>query len=425
MKALILAVAGLAACAAAANAMTVAMSDSAALNTSGYIQVLGVGEQVPDPARKLDRVYLFLKEARLQFDGHVGDTKFNLMWATGGEDVSTTNNALGLLDFSFDVPLTSGTTLKVGQFLVPYSRERLTNDATLQFGDRSIQNLGFAWNRDVGAAVMAHPGNLSGTFAVMTGGGRDVPQRYLPEALGSPLLVARAGFDNGVDPDIYHVSSRFVRPDHTVMAFYVNGLFIKDSPIGHSTVLNVRSTDKSLLIDPDWNPYIGAKPYDLSTVWQGGGDFVVRAPMGNGAFDAEAEYNYASFKNVFGQLDVKGGRVQVGMQKGAGALNLRYAVLDLDPGMVSPSGLPLLPDRRPLQEITPAASWRYRSNLQIVLDVPILIDALIFQEHTIGSYVATEEPDQSTVVKNGTTAGTGTVIRKTVPEVRLMAQVSF
>lgn len=417
--------AGITLAAAPVGAMTVAESDSSLLNTSGYIQALGVGQQVPDPARKPDRLYLFLKEARLRFDGRLGATRFELMWAAGGEDVSTSNNALGLLDFNFDVPLTKGTTLKIGQFLVPYGRERLTDDTSLNFGDRSIENLGFAWNRDVGAAVMAHPGNLAGTFAVMTGGGRDVPQRYLPEALGTPLLVARAGYDDGVDADIYHVRARADRPDGTKKAFYVNALYIKDSPIGHSTVLNVRSTDKSLLIDPNWNPYIGVKPYDDSEVWQVGADAVLRKPLGRGALNVEAQYDYASFKNIYGKMDVKGARVQAGVAKGSAEISLRYALLDLDPGMVSPSGLPLLPDRKPLQEVTPSVSWRCRANFQLVADVPILIDALVFQEHTVGSYVASEQPDQSTVVKNGTTAGTGTVIRKTVPEARLMAQVSF
>jgi hypothetical protein len=426
MKPLILAVAGIAVCAAAANAMTVAQTDTSLLNTSGYIQVIGVGEQVPDPARKPDRLYLFLKEARLRFNGHLGDTKFNLMWAAGGEDISTSNNALGLLDFSFDVPVTKASTLKVGQFLVPYSRERLTDDATLEFGDRSIQNLGFVWNRDVGAALMAHPGKLNGTVAIMTGGGRDVPQRYLPEMLGAPLVVVRGGYDTGVDEDIYTVRSRGPRPDHKVVAFYVNGLFLKDTPIGHSTVLNVRSTDKNLLTNPNWNPFMAVKPFDQSTIWQGGADFVLRTPMGSGAFNAEAEYNYAEFKNKYGTLDVRGGRVQAGISHGPGALNLRYAILVLDPRMKSTSGLPLVgSDNKPLQEITPAASYRYRSNLQIILDAPVLIDAMVFQENTVGSYVATEQPDQASVVKNGATAGTGKVIRKTVPEIRLMAQVSF
>lgn len=426
MKPLILAMAGIAAFATAANAMTVAETDSSQLNTSGYVQVLGVGEQVPDPARKLDRLYLFLKEARLRFNGHLGDTKFNLMWAAGGEDISTSNNALGLLDFSFDVPATKAATLKAGQFLVPYSRERLTADETMDFADRSIQNLGFAWNRDVGAGLTSHPGNLAGTVAIMTGGGRDVPQRYLPEALGAPLVVVRAGYDNGVDADIYNVTGRAPRPDHKLFAFYLNGLFLKDTPIGHSTVLNVRSTDKNLLINPNWNPYMAVKPFDQATVWQGGADLVMRRPMANGFFNAEAEYNYGEFRNRYGHLDIRGGRVQAGVSHGPADLNLRYAILVLDPSMKSTSGLPLVgPDNKPLQEITPAMSYRYRSNLQIIMDVPILIDAMVFQENTVGSYVATEQPDQAAVVKNGTTAGTGKVIRKTVPEVRLMAQVSF
>src|SRR5207249_2034119 len=137
-----------------------------------------------------------------------------------------------------------------------------------------IQNLGFSWNRDVGAALHTYRGKFAGTIGVFTGGGRDVPQRYLPEKLGSPMLVGRFGYDDGVDEDMYDVSAQPTERGRVEKAFYVNALYLKDSLIGHSTVLNVRSTDKSLLINSNWNPFIAQAPLTQATVWQAGTDAV-------------------------------------------------------------------------------------------------------------------------------------------------------
>ena len=64
-------------------------------------------------------------------------------------------------------------------------RERLTDDSTMNFGDRSIANLGSAWNRDVGAAIQTYPGKFAGTFAVMTG-----PRMMTSRRCGSPATSA-------------------------------------------------------------------------------------------------------------------------------------------------------------------------------------------------------------------------------------------
>jgi hypothetical protein len=165
------------------------------------------------------------------------------MLATGGEDITpNTNAALGLLDFSFEVPLIAGTSAKIGQFLVPYGRERLTDDSTMSFGERSVENLGFAWNRDYGVALSGTQDKLAGTLAVMSGGGRDVPQRFPLETSGFPMIVARVGYNDGIDRDVYHVSARDNDPGRVKSALYGNDLYMKDSLIGHSTVINVRAT---------------------------------------------------------------------------------------------------------------------------------------------------------------------------------------
>jgi len=427
LAAMVLAVAALATAAAPASAATLFQSDDVTVNMHAYAQGVAVAQNVPDDVRDKNRLYLFVKEARLRWDGTLYGATYDIMLAPGAEDITpNTNSALGLLDFSFEAPV-MGFKLKLGQFLVPYSRERLTDDPTMNFADRSIENLGFSWNRDYGFALSNYSGKFAGTFAVMTGGGRDVPQRYLPEKLGFPLVAVRFGYNDGVDKDIYHVSARDTDPGRAKSALYFNALYTKDTQIGHSTVLNIRATDKNLLIDSNYNPFIARTPFSLSTIWQAGADGVYRAPMGPVAFNAEGQVDYSHFDNKYGQLSLKGGRVQAGVSKGKWEVNLRYAALFLDTRMafVSGTAFQITNDKAPLQEITPSITYHYRPGIQLTLDAPYLIKMLIFKENTIGSYVMSEQPDQVTVIKPGTTAGTGTDVRKNVPEGRLMLQLGF
>jgi hypothetical protein len=413
----------------AARAVQLLQTDDVTINMHGYLQTLGVAEDVPNsvPGKDNIRLYLFLKEARLRWDGTMWGASFDIMLAPGAEDLTpNTNSALGLLDFSFEMPvLSSSYKVKLGQFLVPYGRERLTDDPTMSFGDRSIENLGFSWNRDYGIALSRYDGKMAGTFAVMTGGGRDVPQRYLPEDFGFPMVVARFGYNDGIDKDIYHVSAQGTKPGK---AAYLNGLYMKDTAIGHSTVLNVRATDKNLLIDPNYNPFIAKAPFSLATIYQVGGDAVYRAPMGPFTFNSEGQIDYSHFDNKYGQLALKGGRVQAGVALAKWELNLRYALLFLDPRMAyALNGVdnPIVTSRTPLQEITPAITYHYKKGIQIVMDAPLLIKMLVFRENTIGSYVMSEQPDQVTVDNPGTGAGTGHVTRNNIVEGRLMIQLGF
>jgi len=427
LAALALAVAALAIAPAAASAATLFQNDDVTVNMHAYAQGVAVAQNVPDDVRDKNRLYLFVKEARLRWDGTLYGATYDIMLAPGAEDITpNTNSALGLLDFSFEAPV-MGFKLKLGQFLVPYSRERLTDDPTMNFADRSIENLGFSWNRDYGFALSNYSGKFAGTFAVMTGGGRDVPQRYLPEKLGFPLVAVRFGYNDGVDKDIYHVSARDTDPGRTKSALYFNALYTKDTQIGHSTVLNIRATDKNLLIDSNYNPFIAKTPFSLSTIWQAGADGVYRAPMGPVAFNAEGQVDYSHFDNKYGRLSLKGGRVQAGISKDKWEVNLRYAALFLDTRMafVSGTAFQITNDKAPLQEITPSITYHYRPGIQLTLDAPYLIKMLVFKENTIGSYVMSEQPDQVTVIKPGTTAGTGTDVRKNVPEARLMLQLGF
>jgi hypothetical protein len=53
--------------------------------------------------------------------------------------------------------------------------------------------------------------------------------------------------------------------------------------------------------------------------------------------------------------------------------------------------------------------------------MPIYVNMLVFKENNLGSYVATEHPDQSTVVK----PGAGAAARERVVEGRLLVQITF
>lgn len=425
----------------AAPAAQLYQDEDVTLNMHAYAQGLGVAQHVQDDVKSSDRFYLFVKEARLRWDGKLYGASFDIQLAPGGEDITpNTNSALGLLDFSFEVPVPvmAGATVKLGQFLVPYGRERLTDDPTMNFADRSVENLGFSWNRDYGVAFSNYQGKLAGTVAVMTGGGRDVPQRYLPEKLGFPLVAVRFGYNDGIDKDIYHVSGRdqdiYQGSGHDAdvsrakSAVFVNALYSKDTAIGHSTVFNVRATDKNLLIDSNYNPFINRAPFSLSTIWQTGADAVYRAPMGTWAFNAEGQVDYSHFDNKYGRLALKGGRLQAGISKNKVELNLRYSALFLDTRMAFVSNgvaFPIVTRSTPLQEITPSLTYHYKKGILVVLDAPYLVHMLVFKENTVGSYVMSEQPDQVTVIKPGTTAGTGSVTRKNVPEARLMVQLGF
>jgi hypothetical protein len=398
------------------------------VDVHGRLQWLGVAQSVEDDFRNDERLFLFMKQARVRLEGHYDETTFDVQWAYGGEEVVTSNVSLSLLDFSFDTPMPLGTRLKVGQFRVPYGRERMTDSGTLSFADRSIQSLGFGWNRDVGVALHGARGPFTGVAGIFTGGGRDVPQRYLPETIGSPMFVARAGYNRGMDQDVFQLRSRDERPRKKAFAIYANGLYLKDTLIGHSTVLNVRASDKSLLINQNWNPFIARTPHKQGAVWQAGGDVAATAPIGPWMVTGEAEANYGAFSNEYGRLNIKGGRVQVGASRGPVDLNFRYAVLYPDARMANtftptggtPQNVRFITSDAPFREFTPSITYRYRSNVTVVADLRFLRDMLLVMENRLGTYVASEQPDQVTVIRPDTGFARGNVI-----DARLMLQFTF
>lgn len=399
--------------------------NEASLNVDGRLQFFGVGQSLKDPVRNDARLYLFLKQARLRFHGDVESVGYDMQLAFAGEDeVKTGQNAsLNLLDFSFDVPVYKAVHLKLGQFKVPYSRERLTNGGRQLFADRSFNNLAFRVGRDVGGALYARGGKFAGTLGVFTGGGRDVPERYLPEKIGFPFVVARAGYDDGIDGDLFDLDGTVGQTDRVEKAFYVNALMMQDTAIGHNVVLGLKTAEVPLLLNKNWNPFLGRAPLDRGTLVQAGGDAVVKAPLGGGTAMVSVEGNYAAFSNVYGRIELSGGVGTVGLAKGNTEVAARYTYLLLDRDMTPGSGKKIVTDRRPVQEITPSLTYHIKKgHSKLVFDLPILMNVPVAVEKGLGAYVLTEQPDQTVVVN---TVPGSIISRRTVVEGRMIYQLSF
>jgi len=400
-------------------------SDSSALRLYGRLQTLGIMQNLRDDFRNDTRVYLFLKQARVGATATYESIDFHLQFALGGEEevrAPSPGVALSLLDLSADIPLTKHVGVKIGQFKVPYGRENITDEAFLQFTDPSVHFLGFKLGRDVGIAFHGNVGKFASTVGVFTGGGRDVPIRYIPLELGIPMIVARVGMNDGLDRDILSTQQNLVESG-TGIAFFLNALYTKDSKIGHSTVLNVKLADKSLLLNGNWNPYIGKQPLGKSEFWQIGGDAAVKLSGKERGLSGEAEINYGSFKNGYGSLSLFGARAQGAYFTNPFEIALRYAFLRPDDnfGVRNSQGVLFkIVEKKLIQEITAAVSYYVHGNrVKVTAELPVGINVPIAIEQNLGAYPLTEQPDQTTVIPNGR------VERQTVVEARLQLQVMF
>jgi hypothetical protein len=399
----------------------------------GRVQVLGVGESLRDDYADDNRVYLFVKQARLNLGGKKGRLKYYMEMGFAGEEETVVapnpGIAMNLVDVNIDWSINDHSFLKVGQFKVPYSRERISDSGYMQFDSRSVQNLAFRVGRDVGIAFHSYPGDFAYTLGIFTGGGRDIPERYIPENFGFPMLVFRAGLNNGYDENLFTAKQTKLNTKQFESGVFANGLYIKDTLIGHSSVLNVKLAEKSLIINSNWNPYIAQTPTDKGSLWQAGLDAALRSPQAWGTFSAEAELNYAKFWNTYGELKVFGGRAQASYLWGIFETSLRYAFILPDNFAYAYTDTTTktrvsrdITGKKPIHEVTPALSYFFPSeNAKILLNFPILIQVPVAVENGVGSYVLTEQIDQTSVLSKNT----GSVERKNVFEARLMLQVIF
>ncbi len=405
--------------------IVVAQTDDAHLSIGGLAQLTGIAEYVDDTQRDNDkaRAYIFMGTARLRISGDYKNFGFYTELALGGEAAvnATTGVSLDLLDLYFTVPLTSrgNTRLQIGQFKVPYGREWLTYEGNLNFSERSLDTLGFQVGRDVGIALVSEPKPFTAILGVFTGGGRDVPAAHeLPERLGFPLVVARLGVGNMDEKPFFLEQSEF-HPESTKMAFSIGGLFTKDSLIGHSTVLNVKLADKGLLTDSNWNPYIAQAPLRQGYLWQAEADAVLRKPLGPLTLNAEVQADYGGYSNAYGHVQMFGGRAQAGLAWQPFTATVRYSFLVPDSKFAA-NGVSLT-NGRVINEITPSLAYDFYKHLRLVLEVPVLVQIPVFTEKGVGAYVASDLPDETSVVG----VKGGTVASSIVAGARLMFQGQF
>lgn len=402
-----------------ASAVELMKKDDASFNLGGRFQLFGVGQRVIDPYKDNNRVFLFLKQARISASGQIEDYKYYTEWAMGGEEaVKNLNSSVSLLDMRADVPMFESTYLRIGQFKTPVGREALTEDGALNFTDRSINNLVGMMGRDVGMALVLQQKGYMGTFGIFTGGGRDNPERYLPEQLGVPLVMARVGYDSqGLDPYTYKVSG--VKEIEDSFAAFLNIAYMEDSAVGHSSVIAVKSVDKSLLLNPLWNPYIKS-PYLRSKVKQVSADFQKRVQVGNYNVISELEYTHSEFNNEYGKLQVNGARLMASAALAPFEYSARYAVIyptsDFKYKTFTLTGVD------PIQELATSVAFFHRPWSRFTLEAVFHMNTPVIVETvgSVGSYMLVQQPDQVTLVD-----GKGYIERQFVPEFKFMYQLTF
>jgi hypothetical protein len=455
------------------NGVSVVNTDQNQLQLFGRAQVEGTGENLPDPVHgsNNNRIYLFLNEARFGLKGRFEDAfKYEMQMNFGGESINGSNTDMSLLDAVADVPirpLGSNTIFKIGQFRVPYSREALTDTGFTDFTDRSIANAAAFQGRDLGIALMDNWGNIHGTIGTFTGGGRNIPQRYLPEQIGVPYFVTRFGYDDGADVDMYHVVGHETDIKKDSKAFYINGIYMQDTRIGHSTALGVHTIDTNLLINNNYNPYLkwgdttisngavcSALTCERGNLFFLGTDGVVRHRISDKrSLELEYEGNWGGYENRFGVIHIASARAQAQYTDGKFDVGLRYGILSMDDkagnlvGSASTNN-PAYSNQvggsgsskafvynanmgEAIHEITPSITYRFRhDNMKVVASLPVFLNAPLWVDATDGSYAfpdptpsgsTTLTTDQSSVLQ---TRGNSTQ-RSTVIEGRVMFQVMF
>lgn len=366
-------------------------------SVGGQLHLLGSFQYMEDPIRDDLRPYLFLDLARLYLDGSNGNWRYRMSAALGGEADKTGGAGFALLDLYADAPLLSRNLyLRFGQFKVPYGRERLADPSDLLFVRRSVDNLGSNLGRDVGAALAGDFGPVMFAAGVFTGGGINTPVRDIPLALGSPMFALRLGVHKDLDEDIFAQRKDASAPVDKFMAgLFLNAAYTKDSQVGHSTVMRLKGSNESIVLNPVWNPYLAAGFSD-DELWQAGVDAVLRSPAGPGWVAAELEGNVAGFSNEHGSLEVWGARGQ--LSYGLNNLPLQVA---LRYGVLFPGGEVNLRDKSPIHQVTPSLVYRlHKDHLRLVADIPMefntptVLEANIEGRPTVGRYLLTSQVNE-------------------------------
>lgn len=440
------------------SAIEVVNNDKTKLDIGGSFQLLGAVQALNDPYKDDVRSYMFLKTARLTTMGEYEGVKLRAEIALGGEEEvkgtysgAVLNASMSLLDLYADAPLIWGSRFRFGQMLVPFGRERLVYERDMQFSGRSINNLANTLGRDVGGTLYGNFGVFAYAFGLFAGGGRDVPERYIPAKLGTPMLVTKMGISNGADADILTVNQGGISVDKVVFGVYVSAMYQKDSLVGHSTVDQVRMSEQSLIMSPTWNPYLSQKGggvYGQGDLQQFAVDAVVRLPVAGMTVSGEIEASAAVFSNEFGTMTVPGGRAQLGAFLNPIEVAVRYSVIALgnsgfgyNSGGTNSTIYRFLSDNRTagnstgnllmnqIQEVAVSGSYYFQNRIKAMVeyavsDVPVLHENNITgtTQTQVGSYSLIQHPEQSKLVF---TTNASQVERQIVQDVRIMLQYRF
>lgn len=124
---------------------------------------------------------LQIRRARLQFGGHVFNEhnrfKAELAFSPRDEGFDGTPHHTPLLDWYAELDYLRDLTLRIGQYKVPYSRQRVISSGNLQLVDRSMANGEFNLDRDIGLDLRSKDlfglGRLRYYAGVYLGEGRD------------------------------------------------------------------------------------------------------------------------------------------------------------------------------------------------------------------------------------------------------------
>jgi len=372
----------------------------------GTIQMLGVAEHLKDDYRSDNRVYLFQKQARLNVSGTEESIDYYFLLQFGGEEVpkgrngNVGNTVMSLLEAYVDIPLVSRNLgVRVGQFKAPFSREMLSDTDSLQFADYSINALGFNVGRDVGVALHGALGGFEAAAGVFTGGGINVPQRYLPQELNVPMSVVRMGF-NTMDKNVLTVEQFNPSTSRQGFAVYVSGMYQEDSRIGHSSVMSSKQNDVSLFYNTNWNPYlraVTASQVEIGTLMQLEADAAFLLDFGRVKLNGAVEANYGKYKNDLGSLTMRGGAAHGGIFIAPVLMSLRYAVLYPDENFgyfKSPTTYPIV-GKAPIHEITPSMTFFFGRHVKLTMDLQIWIGVPVAMEPNLGAYNLMTMPDQA------------------------------
>jgi hypothetical protein len=171
----------------------------------------------------------------------------------------------------------------------------------------------------------------------------------------------------------------------------------------------VKYYDKSLMLNSDWNPYIGASG-QKAEFWQAGVDVAAQVSLCD-ACDLllSGEYNVADFSNDAGSLQTSGGALSANLIMENLVLGLRYALVDPDSNMAYVSTDEDTGEKtsyaitnKQIQEITPSIVYFLREhNVRLIADVAIQLDVPVSLETGHGVYNLMRQADQISYASKG------------------------